>query len=298
MRRWRSVAAVLVGCALAAVAAFMLRAGSQDEAAAPDLAQRRLAVLMIHGSGLDASIWSGMILHLRNAGWPADYLMAVDLRPDDGANIPAAESQLMPAAQSLLARARARARQKGWPLPDKIAIVAHSMGAVSGRWLGARLIPDQVAVFIAVAGAHHGTNAVCKLQGAGNDEMCPAFPAANTSEVLNLLNGTEQRPLDRTPYGPGADPAGVASVRPDASACISWYTLFIDPDEWITPAVSARLPGSGGKELRELPPGIERVAPGEFRIHERVRHDDLPSTGAVMSLVTSVLLLADDCAAV
>lgn len=288
MRRWRSVAAVLVGCALAAVAAFMLRAGSQDEAAAADLAQRRLAVLMIHGSGLDASIWSGMILHLRNAGWPADYLMAVDLRPDDGANIPAAESQLMPAAQSLGARARARARQEGWPLPDKIAIVAHSMGAVSGRWLAARLIPEQVAVFVAIAGPNHGSNVLCSRTGDGDRELCPARAQTGRS-VLEQLNGTLAAPADETPYGPTEDPPGVTSRRPTATACIVWYAVLIDPDDWIVPAASARLAGGGGGGIARLPAGIVQLDQGEFVLSSWARHDDLPSTPAVMDLVTSML---------
>jgi pimeloyl-ACP methyl ester carboxylesterase len=236
-----------------------------------------------------------MVAHLRRQGWPADYLMAVDLRPNDGAIIAAAEQQLKPAARALLARAQVMAMEEGRPRPTKLAVLGHSMGAVSGRWLAAKLIPESVAVFIAIAGAHHGTDAVCGLAGAGNAEMCPAFPPTGRSAVLELLNGSPHRPLDQTPYGPAADPAGVGSVRPDERACINWYSLFIEPDEWIVPTSSARLPGSGGSEPRELPRGIERIAPGEYRLHERVRHDDLPASDAVSSLVSTLLLQSVQC---
>jgi pimeloyl-ACP methyl ester carboxylesterase len=295
----RSVAAagsaVLV---IAAVALFLQRAGPDGAPQTSAGDSGRLPILMIHGSGLDASSWDGMVTHLRNQGWPADYLMAVQLRPNDGANIPAAEAQLLPAAQTLLARAQARATQEGWPAPAKLAVVGHSMGAVSGRWLAAKLIPGHVAVFIGIAGAHHGTDAVCGLTGAGNDELCPAFPAAGESPVLEQLNGTPDRAVDPTPYGAAPDAAQVPSVPPDADTCISWYSLSIDPDEWITPAASARLPGSGGAEPVDLPRGIVRVAPGEFRLAEKVRHDDLPATPAVMAWVTSLLTLAGQCSPV
>lgn len=284
--------------AIAAVALFLQRTGPEGapQESAGDGA--RLPVLMIHGSGLDASSWDGMIEHLRALGWPADYLVAVQLQSNDGANIPAAERQLKPAAEALLARARDLAQRNGWPAPAKLAVVGHSMGAVSGRWLAAKLIPGQVAVFIGIAGAHHGTNAVCGLAGEGNAELCPAFPAAGKSSVLDQLNGTPDRPVDPTPYGAAPDAAQVPSVRPDGETCISWYSLWIDPDEWITPATSARLPGSGGAEPADLPGGIVRVAPGEFRLDVQVRHDDLPAAPPVIEWVTSLLTMAGKCSPV
>lgn len=292
----RSVAAAVSAVlAVVAVTAFLQCTGTDGTPQVSDGEIARLPVLMIHGSGLDATSWDGMITHLRQRGWPADYLMAVQLQPNDGANIPAAETQLLPAAQALLARARARATQAGWAAPTKLAVIGHSMGAVSGRWLAAKLIPGHVAVFIGIAGAHHGTSAVCGLAGAGNDELCPAFPSAGESPVLDQLNGTSDRPVDPTPYGAAPDAAQEPSVRPDADTCISWYSLSIDPDEWITPAASARLPGSGGAEPVDLPRGIVRLAPGEFRLDEKVRHDDLPATPAVMAWVTSLLSLAGKC---
>lgn len=297
--RFGTQAAVFLAVGACAAGAYLHFFEPSGGSAAPALAQdERLPVLLVHGSGLDSSSWDALARHLRSSGWPDEYVMTVDLLPNDGANIEAAERQLLPAARRLLEREAVRGSGKAGQTPAKIAVVGHSMGAVSGRWLAAKLIPGQVAVFIAIAGAHHGTNAVCVLKGAGNDELCPAFPAAGESPVLNQLNGTRDRPADPTPYGAAPDAAQSPSVRPDAHACISWYSLSIDPDEWITPAASARLPGSGGAEPADLPHGIVRIAPGEFRLDDKVRHDDLPGTPAVMTWVTSLLTLAGQCSPV
>jgi pimeloyl-ACP methyl ester carboxylesterase len=248
----------------------------------------RLPVLLVHGSGLDSSSWDALVAHLRVAGWPAEYLRAVDLTPNDGANIPAAEDQLRPAALGLLAAAGDKARREGWSPPGKLAIVAHSMGAVSGRWLATRLMPERIAVFVALAGANHGTEALCGLRGAGNEELCPA-PESRATSVLAELNGTKAAPRDETPFGPAPDPPSVPGQRPTAAACIAWYTVFIDPDEWIVPASSARLAGAGGGLLDALPPGLERTGEGEYRLLDRVRHDDVASAAAVARLVASML---------
>lgn len=248
-----------------------------------------MPVLLVHGSGLDSSSWAALISALRESGWPPEYLLAVNLAPDDGANIVAAESQLLPAALQLLDRARARATQEGWPVPLKLAVIGHSMGAVSGRWLAVKLIPERIAVFVAIAGANHGTGAVCGLAGQGNREMCPPFPEAGHSLVLDELNGTRERPLDETPFGSAPDPDSVASVRPQRDTCIAWYTVLIDPDEWIMPTSSARLGGAGGADIRRLPAGVEQVAAGEFRLLRGVRHDDVPAAIEVTELVASLL---------
>lgn len=253
-----------------------------------------LPVLFIHGSGLDSSSWDALTAHLRAAGWPAEYLRAVDLQPNDGANIPAAGDQLRPAALGLLAAAGDKARMEGWNPPDKLAIVAHSMGAVSGRWLATRLMPERIAVFVALAGANHGTEALCGLRGAGNEELCPAS-ASRAPSVLAELNGTKTAPRDETPFGPAPDPPSVPSQRPAATVCIAWYTIYIDPDEWIVPANSARLSGAGGAESLAVPPGMERVASGEFRLRTEVRHDDVPAAPPAAALVESMLTSPTGC---
>ena len=254
-----------------------------------------LPVLFVHGSGLDSTSWAALGRHLRSLGWPQEYLAAVDLSPNDGANEPAAREQLQPAAIRLLETAAARARREGWDPPNKLAVVAHSMGAVSGRWLASRLMPESVAVFVAIAGANHGSRALCGLSGVGNEELCAA--TSGEVPVFSGLNGTATAPRDPTPFGPGQDPPGRPHEPPTGAACIAWFTIFIDPDEWIVPADSARLAGSGAEAALTAPAEVQVVAPGEFRVTAAIRHDDLPSAPAVLSLVPTLLTAPIDCPA-
>lgn len=252
-------------------------------------------VLLVHGSGLDSTSWEAFSRRLRSLGWPQEYLAAVDLSPNDGSNEPAAREQLQPAAMRLLEDAAARARREGWDPPGRLAIVTHSMGAVSGRWLASRLMPESVAVFVAIGGANHGSRALCGLSGAGNEELCGA--ATGEVPVFAGLNGTASAPRDPTPFGPVQDPPGHPHEPPTGAACIAWFTIFIDPDEWIVPADSARLAGSGSGSAVSVPRGVQVVAPGEFRITAAVRHDDLPAAAPVLSLVPALLSTPVDCPA-
>lgn len=287
----RGIVAAAAGVVLAVAFGAYVQWHAEDSAGSPAATRARdpLPVLMIHGSGMNSSTWTPLVRHLRTHGWPEEYLLAVDLVPDNGANIAAAERQLVPAAQALLERAAGRAAIEGRVAPRKLAVVGHSMGAVSARWLAARLIPDRVAVFVAIAGANHGSSVLCGRTGDGDRELCRAHSRARRSVVLEQLNGTEDAPADETPYGPARDPPGVTGQPPVAAACIAWYAVLIDPDEWVVPAASAHLAGSGGSDPVGLPAGIERLRDGEFVLRTPARHDDLPATPAVMELVASLL---------
>jgi pimeloyl-ACP methyl ester carboxylesterase len=286
----RGTVAAVAGALLAVAFGAYVRWHAADSAGSPAATHARLPVLMIHGSGMNSSVWTPLVRHLQSHGWPEEYLLAVDLVPDNGANIAAAERQLVPAAQALLERAAGRAAREGRDPPGKLAVVGHSMGAVSGRWLAARLIPERVAVFVAIAGVNHGSSMLCGRTGEGDRELCRTPSRADRSAVLEQLNGTEGAPADETPYGPARDPPGVTRQPPAAAACIAWYAVLIDPDEWVVPAASAHLAGSGGRGLDALPAGIERWREGEFVLRTPARHDDLPATPAVMELVASLLL--------
>lgn len=287
-------AAILAGAVLAvALGGYVRSIGMDPGKPAGDVRPGgRLPVLMVHGSGMNPSVWQPFIRQLRAHGWPQEYLHAVSLVPNDGGNASAAEQQLLPAAQALLERAVRRAGVGDEAQPAKIAIVGHSMGAVSGRWLAAKLIPDRVSVVVSLAGPHHGSTMLCGRSGAGDIELCPTATGAGRSDLLEQLNGSRAAPADETPYGPGKDPAGVTGRPPTRAACIAWYAILIDPDEWIVPSASARLAGSGGGVIAELPAGIERLSAGQFIVKAPVRHDDLPASPAVMELVTSMLTAA------
>jgi len=58
-------------------------------AVAPDFT--KTPIFFVHGYGLSASSWNTMISSLIDAEYPPEYLEAIQLVPDDGANIPAAE---------------------------------------------------------------------------------------------------------------------------------------------------------------------------------------------------------------
>jgi len=230
-----------------------------------------------------------------DAGYPDTSLVMVDLKPNDGDNIAAAEAQIANTVELLRAgwqKSHAAAGCRDAPA-FKVDLVTHSMGAFSGRWYATRVAPDRVHTFVSIAGANHGTNALCQSRGTGNRQMCPAFAeAASESPAQVELNGTSAFPLDETPYGEGVDSVQVDPVRPDSRRRIRYFTIRIEPDEWITPAASATLDGAdnaptsiqGFREFRVFPPG-------NFLYLYKETHDELPRNEAVIDLV--VALIAD-----
>ncbi len=260
----------------------------------------RCPVLFVHGSGLSSQSFDGMIQSLEQDGYPSRYLYAVDLVPNDGANRIAASQAIAPAVEGLLAEARAAAAEAGHTTLsiETICIVSHSMGAASSRWYVANIRPDRVDVWISIAGANHGTDALEGLPGEGNDEMVPAFAqSVDESSFQVELNGTTQEPADESPYGVGVDPAGTPSVAPDNQRRIAYFTIRIDPDEWIKPEDSALLAGAGGVSV-DLPAGLqvmfEQTSPGNYLAHVPSNHDGLPFDPSVKSLVMALLQVADE----
>ncbi len=241
-------------------------------------------VLFVHGSGLDSSTWETMQSALRAAGYPRDWLHAIDMRPPDGDNVRSAEKFIAPAVEVLLNAARQRADH---PPVTRVDIVAHSMGAVSARWFAARMHPEKVRTLITLAGANHGTDALCGATGSGDRQMCPAFGG---DSVQRDLNGTPDAPLDETPYGLGADPSHVPRIEPDAARGILYLTLRIEPDRWIVPARSALLTGAGGAGSAHTHRYFRETSPGNWLFLGGVDHDTLPMDGAVIDWVARVLM--------
>jgi len=182
--------------------------------ASPDYS--RIPVVFVHGSGLSAATWQPMLRFLVADGYPRVYLHAVDMSPDDGDNVRAATTFIAPAVDTLLATAAQHA--PAGSAPSKVDIVAHSMGALSGRWYAAKIRPDRVRTVITLAGANHGTNALCGYPGKGNQQMCPAF---GNAWLQRELNGAARAPSDETPYGVGLDPPGITTVAPSTEESTS-----------------------------------------------------------------------------
>jgi pimeloyl-ACP methyl ester carboxylesterase len=282
--------------AAALTAVLLEAAGAGARPAAPDHA--RTPVLLVHGHGLSSADWRALVAHLVEAGYPRDYLHAVDIVPNTMANVRAAETVLAPAADALLARAQAAARQaggRGAP-PVRLDIVAHSMGAVSSRWYAARLRPDRVRTWIGLAGANHGTDALCGLRDAASRELCPAFASsARTHALQAALNGTDGAGVDETPYGLGPDRPGVRRVAPDAARRVLYLTVRVEPDAWIRPERSATLDGAGGVAIA-VPPGVpaRETSPGNFLFDvPGIGHDPLLQHPDLLRLVAAMLAARD-----
>ena len=268
--------------------------GADADSASEDFT--KTPVLFVHGSGLDSATWKPLIEYLARLGYPRPYLHAVDLLPNDGENIRAAEGFIKPAVDRLLQRTGETARSEGLVgIPGKVDIVSHSMGAASSRWYAAKIAPERVRIWISIAGANHGTDALRDFPSPGNDEMVPAFASSVEESFIQVaLNGTRGEPRDETPFGVGPDPPGRPVIAPDSERGILYLTVFIEPDGWIRPSASALLAGAGGPEIK-LPPGIrvEETTSGNFRFTGRSDHDGLPSHPEVMRLISVFLALRD-----
>ena len=228
----------------------------------------RTPVLFVHGHGLYPSDWREIIAHLIGIGYPKEYLYAVEIVPNNMANVQAAITVIAPAAESLLKKAEIAARVAGYQdkPPRQLDIVSHSMGAVSSRWYVAKLRPDRVRTWISLAGANHGTKALCPYPDDAAKEMCQVFATTDRESAVQVaLNGTPKAPLDETPFGVGRDRAGINRVPPDDSRSITYFSMRIEPDAWIKPERSAILDGAGGIPV-EIPSGVPVVetSPGNY----------------------------------
>ena len=254
-------------------------------------------VLFVHGSGLSSKSWNKMISYLISVGYPSEYLYAVDLQPRNGSSQKAASKFIEPSVERLLQQASITAQQAGYQgqIPQRVDIVSHSMGAVSSRWYILTLHPERVRTWIAIAGANHGTNALCAYlhQGKGHQEMCPAFAIDKKKNSLQImLNGTREEPLDETPFGLGEDRKAVQPVPPDQTRNILYFTIRIEPDRWIKPEQSAVLDGAGGLEVSispEIP--VRETSLGNYLFMKKIGHDSLPKDPELIRFVDVLLAI-------
>jgi hypothetical protein len=264
------------------------------EAQGPDYS--RTPVLFVHGHGLSSSTWNAMIADFIRIGYPPEYLYAVEIVPNTMANVLAATTVLAPAAELLLANAETAARNAGYQgtVSQRLDIVSHSMGAVSSRWYTVKLRPDRVRVWIALAGANHGTDALCPYSDEAAREMCPAFATSVDRNAVQVnLNGAPTSPIDESPYGVGDDRSGIVRVPPDSTRRIVYYSIRIEPDVWIKPESSAILDGAGGASVSvptDIP--VTETSPGNYLFTGTTDHDNLPSNSDLIRLVA--LLLANE----
>ena len=254
----------------------------QGVLAAPAVDYSRTPILFVHGHGLNAGSWKKLSDYLvRHAGYPPEYLFALNIVPNTMGNKRAARKFIRPAVEKLLKRANALARRNGYmgDMLRKVNIVAHSMGAMSSRWYVAREHPEKVRAWVSVAGANHGTNALCEYEAydPGSDDMCPAFARSKFKSGIQVaLNGKPGGQKDETPYGVGADRPGTKRVPPTGEKRVYYFTVRIEPDRWIKPESSAVIDGAGGvivESFKTLP--FTETSPGNFLYKGYTDHDSL-----------------------
>jgi len=279
--------------ALFFVAVLSCETESRDNSFSRCERERRTPVLFVHGSGLSSESWSDAMAQFQLSGYPASYLYAVDLLPDDGDNILAAETYIREAVHELGDSARKNIIADGCDLAEnvKVDIVAHSMGAVSSRWFATQIEPELVRSLVTVAGSNHGTDALCGLEGIGNRQMCPSFSEKSGPDAVQyVLNGTPAAPVDETPFGRGPDRDPAVRLAADGARNIVYLTIRLDPDEWIVPASSAVLDGAGGYILKgssSYP--IMETSPGNLLFLDPAAHDEMPSHPEIIRLLIDLL---------
>ena len=282
------------------LAAFMIAALSLDGAVTAAVAQDfdRDPVFFVHGHGGSSSEWLSLMALLVAAGYPPELLRAIDLVPGGGPNREAAEQQIAPAVEAFLADVNAFLTAQGYtgPPKDKVDIVAHSMGGLSTRWYTALVAPERVDAWISLAGANHGTDALCPFVGYDEGaaaELCPAYSTDADDVVQLTLNGGAGADVDETPYGIGLDAPGVAVVGPDDERRVFYATVRTQNDVWIVPGDSVLVDGAGGRAVT-LPEGFPALetSPGNFLMTNGVTHDML-GDWHVQQLVVMLLAAAD-----
>jgi pimeloyl-ACP methyl ester carboxylesterase len=264
--------AALMGCLLAASAC----AGPQR----PSVPANAVPVLFVHGHGTSSEIFADMAEHFEERGYPVDHLHAVDLVPRDGSNIVAAEQAISVAVEQLLARSGATS--------GKVDIIAHSMGAVSGRWYATQLRPDRVRTLVTVGGANHGTDALCGYPDAGAAELCPAFAEVGNA-VQVQLNGSPDAPSDETPFGRGVDRPDVTSSPPQPGMQIRYVAVLVPGDRWIQPNSSGELDGADPVHLLPEDVAVSQPRPGNLVFGEPTDHDLILQDERFFAVLDAVL---------
>jgi len=255
-------------------------------------------ILFVHGRGMHSSSFTTMIQYFRKIGYPDYCLRTIDLVPNDGPNIAAAEEQLAPEIERYVTEVNRirKSRAEDAPAVTKIDIIAHSMGSVSSRWYAAKVRPDRVRVWISLAGPNHGSNVGCPgAAGSGKVELCPAYARTYEASPLQyMLNGGPNGDVDETPYGIGPDQQSRKRIIPTGDRRILYLTVRTEPDEWIDPVESTILDGTGGMSV-SLPVGFPAVetTPGNFKMTNRVSHDGMLADEDVLRLLALLLLEAD-----
>jgi triacylglycerol lipase len=178
-------------------------------ARAAKVARRPDPVLLVHGFRGSSSGWQALETSLRAQGYRDSELAAIDY-DDDASNVDVAH-EIARGADALRARTGA----------SHIAVVSHSMGAISSRyWLERLGGAAEVDTWVSLAGVNEGT-----VWAYGCYVLTPCREMVPTSSVLEGLND-HFRPSGSIRYG-------------------AWWSPC---DEAIIPRTNAELPGAHNVE--------------------------------------------------
>lgn len=255
-------------------------------------------IVFVHGYKSYATCWNSMIEYLKRSGYPEEYLLSIQLNPNTGSNIEAAEIQIAPAVEEHIERVNKITKKQRPDLfsKQKVDLLSKSMGALSCRWYASRIRPDRIRIWMSFVGAHHGTNALCKWKDPAAIESCPAYAHnLEESQIQYILNGDPYlADVDETPFGIGMDSPGVDSISPDKKRSIYYVSIRIDPDEWIKPEESAILDGAGGFKINYTDSSkFQETSSGNILLTERVSHDSMINKNYVFKIVINILNSAD-----
>ncbi|MFW6180281.1 MAG: esterase/lipase family protein, partial [Spirochaetota bacterium] len=176
-------------------------------------AYARTPVLFVHGYEMSSTTFNTLVGYLEQEGYPPILLRAIDLVPDDGSNITAAEQQIAPAVEQLLDDVNQYLADNKPALAPKarVDLVSHSMGGLSTRWYASQVTggAQRVRSWVSLAGANHGSSIeeFADESTEGEQEMYPAFAESEAESLVQYtLNGAPYDPdVDETPYGLGTD---------------------------------------------------------------------------------------------
>ena len=137
--------------------------------------------MLVHGINGNHANFDVMVGRLEEAGWPREWLAALDY-PDPAWGCNADNATFLDAAVERLRRDTGA---------DRVDLIAHSMGALSSRYYLQRLGGHEVvARYVTLGGLHHGNQWAClnPLPVCVWQEICP------TNEFLADLNGDPDAP--------------------------------------------------------------------------------------------------------
>jgi triacylglycerol lipase len=199
----------------------------------------RPPVLFVHGFNSSASIWTTMIGRFKRDGWRDADLASFSYNT----LVSNASTAAIIAGKVDSIRAATGA--------SHVAVVTHSMGALSARYYVRNLGGDgKVSALVSLAGANHGTNtAVFCLSVVSCQEMVPGSPFLTALNATDESWGTPQYATWWSPCDEVINPRSSALIDGAVNtqtACITHSQLYQDSKvysqvrEWVSqPAPAA-----------------------------------------------------------